>query len=186
MFSSSARRRRRRRRRPRRHAADRPNVGAYGRRPSGRRNRAERRCAASAASASRLSPPRRGLPPERPRRRTPHILAVRRTAGDLPPPRGHRRRAPRATAMNVANRSNAERRSDAPRPQPADEPFETYEAPPRRRPGTNGAADGQRHASPDLAGALPRQPHRDRDPRGAGRARPAVGSWEAESWEYDI
>lgn len=144
----------------RRHAVDRPTSAR-----TAQRSRATNRAEPAPARRTRAPQPE-SFGPERPRRRTPPSW---QPDEPVDPPR---RRPPAART----GRNPYERR----------EPIEAHDVPPHRRPGTNGAAmaNGTHHpisqvryrGSPTETEARQERPVR-RHPR---------GSWEAETWEYDI
>jgi hypothetical protein len=162
----------------RRHSVDRPTSRTA--QPARAANRAE----AARARRTRAPLPDSEFEPERPRRRKPPSWQPDEPV-DLP-----RRRPPAArTARNPYERREPfERRAphDRRSRHEADEPSEAYEVPPHLRPGTNGAAmaNGSHHpisrvryrGSPTETESRQERPVR-RHPR---------GSWEAETWEYDI
>jgi hypothetical protein len=138
-------------------------------------------------------------PPERPRR-TRHLLEDGEVAAERP----RRRSLPPDDAPDVPGRHSPaartsrnpyERREPYERRAPHDrrsrydnnDPFEPYEMPARRRPGTNGAtvANGTHHPISRVryrgSAAEPRPEHAARP-----RARSYEPSYEADSWEYDI
>ena len=162
----------------RRHSVDRPTSRTA--QPARAANRAE----PARARRTRAPLPDSEFEPERPRRRKPPSWQPDEPV-DLP-----RRRPPAArTARNPYERREPfERRAphDRRSRHEADEPSEAYEVPPHLRPGTNGAAmaNGSHHpisrvryrGSPTETESRHERPVR-RHPR---------GSWEAETWEYDI
>ena len=162
----------------RRHSVDRPTSRTA--QPARAANRAE----AARARRTRAPLPDSEFEPEQPRRRKPPSWQPDEPV-DLP-----RRRPPAArTARNPYERREPfERRAphDRRSRHEADEPSEAYEVPPHLRPGTNGAAmaNGSHHpisrvryrGSPTETESRQERPVR-RHPR---------GSWEAETWEYDI
>jgi hypothetical protein len=164
---------------PRRHAVDRPTSA----RPA-QQARAANRAEPARPRHTRSPVPESESPSGLPRRRTPPSRQPDEPV-DLP-----RRRPPAArTARNpYEHREPFERRAPQDRrgSEGADEPFEAYEVPPRRRPGTNGAAmaNGTHHPISRVryrGSPTETEPRQDRPVRRHPR-----GSWEAESWEYDI
>lgn len=163
----------------RRHAVDRPTSAR-----AAQSARAGNRAEPARPRRTRAPMPESEFEPERPRRRTPPSRRPDEPV-DLP-----RRRPPAArTARNAHERREPfERRAPHDRRgrYEADEPFEAYEVPPHRRPGTNGAAmaNGSHHpisrvryrGSPSES-----EPRQERPVRRQPRA-----PREAESWEYDI
>jgi hypothetical protein len=163
----------------RRHAVHRP-TSARTAQPARAANRAE----PARPRRTRAPLPESEFEPERPRRRTPQSWQPDEPV-DLP-----RRRPPAArTARNPYERREPfERRAphDRRRRYEADEPFEAYEIPPHLRPGTNGAAmaNGSHHPISRVryrGSPTETEPRQERPVRRHPR-----GSWEAESWEYDI
>ena len=144
----------------RRHVVDRPTSAR-----TAQQSRATNRAEPAPARRTRAPLPE-SFDPERPRRRTPPSW---QPDEPVDPPR---RRPPAART----GRNPYERR----------EPIEAHDVPPHRRPGTNGAAmaNGTHHpisrvryrGSPTETESRQERPVR-RHPR---------GSWEAETWEYDI
>ncbi len=165
----------------RRHAVDRPK---------------STRSAKPAKAAKRAEParPRRprpsyiddDLPPERTRRRTPTSWQPEEPV-DLP----RRRPPPARTARNPYERRDPhERRAPHDRRNRNDQydPFEAYEAPPRRRPGTNGAAgagvtNGTHHP---ISRVRYRGSPTDAETRQERPVRSRSRASEADDWEYDI
>jgi hypothetical protein len=163
----------------RRHAVDRPTSAR-----TAQSARAGNRAEPARPRRTRAPLPESEFEPERPRRRTPPIRQPDEPA-DLP-----RRRPPAArTARNAHERREPfERRAPHDRRgrYEADEPFEAYEVPPHRRPGTNGAAmaNGSHHPISRVryrGSPTETEPRQERPVRRQPRA-----PWEAESWEYDI
>jgi hypothetical protein len=164
---------------PRRHAIDRPTSSR-----TAQQSRATNRAEPARPRRPRARLPENEFPPERPRRRTPPSWQPDEPV-DLP-----RRRPPAArTARNPYEQREAlERRAPQDRRgrNPADEPFEDYELPPRRRPGAGGAAmaNGTHHPISRVryrGSPTETQPRQERPVRRHPRE-----SWEAETWEYDI
>jgi len=142
--------------------------------------RADKR--AEPGRSRRPRPPDGDRSPERRRRTTPSWQPDE--PADLP-----RRRAPAARRNPYERREQFERRvpHDRRGRYDSDDAFEAYEAPPRRRPGTNGAAttNGSHHP---ISRVRYRGSPTETEPR---HGRPAArrnnrASQEAERWEYDI
>jgi Domain of unknown function (DUF6542) len=121
--------------------------------------------------------------PERPRRSRP----VPSWESDEPIDYPRRRSSAARTSRNPYERREPyERRAphDRRSRHESHDPFEPYEAPQRRRPGTNGAAvaNGTHHPTSRVryrGSPTDTEPRQDR-PQHRSR------SWEADSWEYDI
>lgn len=163
----------------RRHGIDRPSSAR-----AAQQARAADRAESTRPRRTRAGEPDGEFGPERPRRRTPPPWQPDEPV-DVP-----RRRPPAArTARNPHERRDRfERRAphDDRGRYEADEPFEAYDVPPRRRAGTNGAAmaGGTHHPISRVRYRGSPTETEPRHERGVRRHR--RGSWEAESWEYDI
>jgi hypothetical protein len=159
----------------RRHAVERPK--------STRSAQPTRRTEPARPRRSRPAYAEDDLPPERTRRRTPPSWEPDEHV-DLP-----RRRSPAArTSRNPYERREPyERRAPHERRSHYDshDPFEAYEAPARRRPGTNGAAvtNGTHHP---ISRVRYRGSPADTDTRQERPVRSRSRSAEVEDWEYDI
>jgi hypothetical protein len=161
----------------RRHAVDTPTSAR-----AARQARAANRSESTRPRRTRAAAPEDDS--ERPRRRTPPSWEPDEPV-DLPRRRSHAAR----TARNpYERRETFERRAphDRRSSYEADEPFEAYDVPPRRRAATNGAAmaSGTHHPISRVRYRGSPTETEPRHERGARRHR--RGSWEAESWEYDI
>jgi hypothetical protein len=149
---------------------------------------------AKPAKAARRSEPTRSrrarpalidddLAPERPRRSRP----VPSWESDEPIDYPRRRSSARTSRNPYERREPYERRAphDRRRGYESHDPFEPYEAPHRRRPGTNGApvTNGTHHP---ISRVRYRGSPTDTEPREERPTRSRSRSWEADGWEYDI
>jgi hypothetical protein len=163
----------------RRHAVDRP--------PSARaahQARAANRGESARPRRTRAAAPEDDSGAERPRRRTPPSWQSDEPV-DLP---RRRARAARTAGNPYERREPFERRAPHDRRSgyEADGPFEAHDGPPRRRAATNGPAmaSGTHHP---ISRVRYRGSPTETEPRHErGVRRHPRGSYEAESWEYDI